>query len=66
MLIQVDHRLQAVVVALAVVCIISILGSFCSWLQASLDGPRLEDNGSRWKWMTIVTLLLTTIMLITV
>lgn len=65
---QLDYRLVAVLYAMAIVFVLSVLGSFIVWINESgfgnQEGSDPASQRNRWKWMMILFLLLTTAQLL--
>ena len=60
-MVTIDAKGLSVLVALSIVCRISVVGSFFVWIQESVDGKGYcneESQAQRWKWMCIVTVSL--------
>jgi phosphatidylglycerophosphate synthase len=62
-MVDVNTHFYGALVALAIVCILSILGSFITWMN-SFDSPEMIDNRHRWKWMVIVFMIVFIFMLL--
>lgn len=56
-MIEVPYKLHALFASLAVVCVLSIVGSFICWVN---DNGQLNERSQldRWKWMTILFMVL--------
>lgn len=56
-MIEIPYKVYALVVSLAIVCILSIVGSFICWMND--DGYTNENSQrDRWKWMIVVFMVL--------
>lgn len=53
---MIDEKLLVVLVSLALVCVISILGSFAHFIGNQFDG-RCSGDPDRWKWMCTTGML---------
>lgn len=61
-----DYNVYAILVAAALVFVLSVIGSLIAYLQAT-DESCLEETksqGLRWKWMVVVFMIILTIMLL--
>lgn len=61
-MVDVNTHFYGALVALAIVCILSMLGSFITWMN-SFD-PEMIDNRHRWKWMVVVFMIVFIFMLL--
>lgn len=64
---EVPYKTLAVLIALSVVCLLSMIGSTWLWLWSEVFGDYNTWDESaihRWKWMLITTIVITVVLLL--
>lgn len=63
-MIEISWNVFSLMVALSIVCVLSILGSLCYLAEDVWGHCEPIDNSKRWKWMCIVILIILAVLLL--